>query len=461
MLVWKTQTLNINVASLRYRCLLPLRYLARRGISSKIYDGADTVELIPQTSAIVFVKSFHPLDVETCERAYQQGIPIILDLCDNIFVDGYGVDSDYSPAQNFQLMAKRATAIVTTGPAMQAEVENALGLNGSGDDRPFVVTIPDGSEAIDDIHFAFRRTKNKRILRCITQLLAMVQRSYKQGKRKLKGLRYRIKRKVSQRLQRHYGLFERLPVPLDLKPIHNETAIDNKPVQKITIQATTIQETAIQATAQGPISQKAHKKQKNQSILCWPRPWPTAPGLQTVLWFGNHGAGYGNFGMLDILSVADALAAVNKSCPLRLVVVSNHRNKYELHIAPLPFATDYLPWHPRKIYSYIASSNVVIIPNSRSAFSICKSANRAVLSLSQGTPVIASHTPALDMLQGCVWLNDWESGLRAYLMNPEVAQTHVAQAQEVIAQKLSGDAIAQAWINLLNSLSLNHISNPL
>lgn len=359
MLVWKTQTLKVTVASLRYRCLLPLRYLAQQGMRSTICAGSQRVRLTPHTYAIIFVKSFREDDVKTCERAYQLNVPIILDLCDNIFIDEYAADNDYAPDQNFRLMAQRAAAIVTTGSALKAEVEKVLATLNL---QRLVVVIPDGNESLEDVDFAFRATRWQRLL-------------------------------MAQAM--------------------------------------------------------------NQVEMSWLKPWnKAAPDVKTVLWFGNHGAKYGNFGMLDILDVADALEALSQRQLLRLRVVSNSYEKYSTYIAPLPFESDYLPWHPRKIYDYIRASDVVIIPNSQSAFSICKSANRAVLALSQGTPVVASRTPALEMFAECIWLDDWAKGLQSYLQQPDVAQAHVDQAQRVIEQKLSGEAIAQQWLSLIS-----HINN--
>ena len=72
-----------------------------------------------------------------------------------------------------------------------------------------------------------------------------------------------------------------------------------------------------------------------------------------------------------------------------------------------------------------------------------------MLTLSQGTPVVASRTPALNLFAECVWLDDWETGLRTYLLSPDVGTAHVAQAQQLIAQHLSGEVIARQWQSLL------------
>jgi len=429
MLVWKTQTLDINVASLRYRALLPLRYLKALGVSSEVYGGKDPVKFTPQTQALIFVKSFHHRDVATCKRAYAQGVPIILDLCDNIFIEGYGTGSDHSPAENFLKMAEMAIAIVATGTEMKAEIEAAIS-SSSGAHSPLIVAIPDGSESLDDIRLAARAFSRERPLNHRLK-------SFLKGPLKGPIKYFRAKQLVT---------FIQEPKPL-------KQAIKNLVKRKVlgkSQEPAKSKTSPPQAAKKSP--QKASKKGTQPTPL-QPEPWPPAPGVKTVLWFGNHGAKYGNFGMLNVLDVAPALEALSQECALRLLVVSNHRKKYETHVAPLPFQTNYLPWHPREIYSYIRKSDVVVVPNSQSRYSICKSANRTVLALSQETPVVASETPALEMLSGCVWLDDWESGLREYLLHPQTAQAHVKQAQQIIEQNLSGKVIAQEWMALLNQIA--------
>lgn len=432
MLIWKAQTVNVNIASLRYRCLFPLRYLNQLGIESIVCSNQEPLEVSAKTEAIIFVKSFRDQDVITCERAYQLGVPVILDLCDNIFIDGYAPNSCYVPAQNFRVMARRATAIVTTGEALKAAVEDFL--------RPlvgevYVVAIPDGSETLDDIDYSVRMTQWRRLEGWVRQ------KAKQKTIEKQRGFNAILSACSQQknRAQRWFNRFSDLLVSHKSEPlIESEQLIASSSVAQL--ESTT------------EICKKS-KKATSQPIPLVPDPWPkAAKGVKTVLWFGNHGAKYGNFGMLNILDVAPALHVISQLLPLRLVVVSNSREKYEQHIEPLPFETTYLRWHPRKMYEYIRASDVVIVPNSQSAFSICKSANRAVLALSQGTPVVASHTPALDLLSECIWLDDWEAGLREYLLNPSVVKAHLATAQQVIEANFSGEVIAQKWLKLLNQV---------
>ena len=443
MLIWKTQTLDANLASLRYRCLLPFKYLARKGISQHIYGGTDPVKLTANTDAIVFVKSFRDEDVETCDRAAQLGVPIILDLCDNIFIPDYAADSRYVPADNFRQMAQKASAIVATGTTLKAAIETAIApLN-----TP-VVVIPDGCETQADLSNAFRITwwmwlrnqASKMVSRrslsiyqiCRKQIHRLIhqiyqKQIYQKAKRRVKNGVVRLKIQVKQNMGKQEV------IQPHKQSVASKPSADNQTTGRIIVQPTPI----------------------------FPQRWPKAqPGTKTILWFGNHGAKYGSFGMSSILQVAPAIEQLSRELPLRLVVVSNSQTKYERYIEPLPFETLYLRWHPQKSYDYIRASDVVIVPNSQSIFSICKSANRVVLALSQGTPVVASRTPSLDLLQDCVVLDDWYLGLRQYLIHPAIAQAHVAAAQRAIAQNFSGDKIAQQWLALIENISNAESRHP-
>ncbi len=482
MLVWKTQTLNIDVASLRYRCLFPLRYLTQLGISSVIYSGTDTIKFTADIQAIIFVKTFQSEDIKACEQAYQLGVPVILDLCDNIFIKDYAQDCKFVPSVNFLKMAQYATAIVTTGSAMKLAIEQAIADSNRPQTRSFaqalpVVIIPDGNESLSDIKYAFSATWQQRMVKKLLRAVAKIERLARrlrplQKLKSLQKIRRRLQNKIKQshrqigpksktafyqlkgkagNVLRRYGLRKPLAVPPSIHPpVPVEQSVKKKEPTKVSLQS------PCQAvTSSANRLSKLSDKSRPEPPPAWPQRWPQATEMKTVLWFGNYGAKHGNFGMLNILDVAAALETLSQECPLRLMVVSNNRGRYEQSIAPLPFNTHYLRWHPRKIYDYIRASDVVIVPNSQSVFSICKSANRTVLALSQGTPVVASYTPALDMLSECIWLDAWEAGLRDYLQHPEKGKSHVAIAQQIIAQHLSGETIARQWLSLLEEVAFS------
>lgn len=369
------------------------------------------------------MKSFTDGDVQTCKEAVDQGIPVILDLCDNIFIDEYaeGRNLSYSPRENFRTMARMGSAVVTTGPALKQAIENFV------EGTPPVRIIPDGCETLDDMHYALTLGNWQRSLAILRHSprgfwhlgLAQMQRFPKV-------LTHSLKRQVLQ--IRH---------PAAQTMAREAAAIDPK--------------LSPPRSAPGAPAFPGHAA--GASL-------PSEQSRKTVLWFGNHGTSYGQVGMATILEVCPALYQLNQHIPLRLRIVSNSYRKYLQLIEPLPFPTDYIEWHPTEVYHHIATSDVVIIPNSKSPFSICKSANRAVLALSLGVPVVATNTPALHPLGDCILVDDWDQGLGQYLNQPELVDRHIHQAQAVIESTYSGPVIAQQWITLLDELQHHRYGQP-
>jgi hypothetical protein len=134
---------------------------------------------------------------------------------------------------------------------------------------------------------------------------------------------------------------------------------------------------------------------------------------------------------------------------IRLVVVSNDRQGYEKLVQPLGIETQYVEWNSETIWSDIQASAVAIIPNSRDPIAICKSANRAVLALSLGVPVVASRTPAMEVLEGCVCFDDWVEGLYRYLTDPALVQDHLMRARIVLQREFGPDRIGRQWQDVL------------
>ena len=431
MLIWKTNTSSARTASYRYRCLFPAQHLAKLGYPSVIYGRAERVYCSPQATALVFMKSFTNEDVDTCRTAVNKGIPVILDLCDNIFIDEYaeGRNLDYSPRENFWAMATMSSAVVTTGPALQQAVKDFVA------NPPPVWVIPDGCETLEDVHHALAMGDWQRRLDILrysprgfgSVLESQAGRFIKSLTRSLKRQRSRILRLVGRVRGIWYAVLANGKNPSTI----SYPAAPDAPGLAIS--------TPDIANGDGPSSSEARK---------------------TVLWFGNHGTSYGQVGMENILEVSPALHDLNSSIPLRLRIVSNSYDKYLKLIEPLPFPTEYTEWHPTGVYHHIATSDVVIIPNSKSPFSICKSANRAILALSMGVPVVATATPALQPFHGCIMVDDWGSGLQQYLSQPDLVERHIQQAQAMIESTYGGTAIARQWIHLLNKLQRHRHGQP-
>jgi hypothetical protein len=126
-IVWKLKKANPAVASVRYRCLMPILADAQLYRQSVIVEGDRSVSL-DGVAALVFVKTFYRSDVALAQQAAQRGIPIWFDLCDNIFSAGYGGNTVAGDAIRaaFIAIAKLATGIVTNGAGLSQVLREHL-----------------------------------------------------------------------------------------------------------------------------------------------------------------------------------------------------------------------------------------------------------------------------------------------------------------------------------------------
>ena len=83
---WKVAKLSLNVASVRYRALLPVLALQEAGKNCHVFADYDACNL-DGLSLLVIVKGLIPNDLELARKAHERGIPLVLDLCDCIFVE--------------------------------------------------------------------------------------------------------------------------------------------------------------------------------------------------------------------------------------------------------------------------------------------------------------------------------------------------------------------------------------
>ena len=410
---WKISSPAINVASVRYRCLLPILALRSASIDAHIFSKPRS-ENLDGLACLVFVKSFTSEDYLLALQASQRAIPIVLDLCDNIFIDGYGRKQPggptTSPGSVFLQMANLAAMIVVPTEHLAEIVRRRVASSCS------VVVIPDGIETepgLAHMTLLLEQTRQEdrltglqkwqaratwlrdRLLLLKTVeprlfVIPLVLQQIKKSRRKIRGLLQGLKRAVIQRR---------------VKP------------QVV------------------PVTMQEELLRKN--------------GLQSIVWFGYHGANHARFGMLDLLAIRGDLEAVSLEYPIELVVVSNNRKKFDEYIQPFKLSTRYVEWSPEALSNELSNASVAVLPNSLDDFSICKSPNRAVLALLSGVPVVATATPALKELASCIVLDDFVGGMKSYLGDPELRLADVNAGQSLI-QMLYGDAcIRNHWLHVI------------
>jgi glycosyltransferase involved in cell wall biosynthesis len=396
LLIWKLHTLDHRIASVRYRALLPMLTLGRKNITSRFYRTLDSslgIRQLRGAHALILVKSCTVKDLILAQRAHELGVPIILDLCDNIFVPNYTDKYPIPPCEVFDVMARYADVITTTGPALAEVIGQRI-----RKEIPIVI-VPDGIET---------------------------ERSAREGRKLLR--RARIADLVLKATSPWY-LFHIAPRAVRAKLYR-------------TIQGGRHWTCDLMGNLTSLVRRRYATTDESsdgrvQSV-------DRMPALKTLIWFGNAGGEYGRFGLSDIVDIAAPLSRAFQKVPFQLVVVSNSREAYQRTIAPLPFPSRYVEWNPQTIYGLIRASDVVLIPNSMDDFARCKSANRALMALSLNVPVVATLTPAMEAFRGCTFLNNWEDGIVQYLTDSKLVSDHLQKA-EAVMKNFSDDAIAERW----------------
>ncbi len=383
-------------------------------------------------NVLVIVKSFTADDICLVQEAGARGIPVVFDLCDNIFIDGYGKKEGCSVVGMFLSIANYATAIVTTTEPLADEIRRYVGAH-----VPVYIAL-DGIETESLTEAVRRRLLTVRPSISISQL------------RKLTGLADKLIRKLKLLQSASFtGLMRRLAEHCRKflhwrywakKLYRRYDSFRNRwHARTMGTQAIALNE------ATPPIigSIPADVVFESRGVI------PSGDRVRRILWFGNHGAPHARFGMLDLLEVREALESIATEFSVELVVVSNNLKKYRQYILPMAISSHYAEWSAVAMAQHLSEADIVVIPNTCDPFSICKSANRSVLALLHGVPVVATRTPALMPLSECCELDDFQTGLRHYLANPEHARRHVERGQKLIAELYGQPLIGAAWLSIL------------
>lgn len=441
MIAWKLASNDPRLASSRYRCLIPVLYLRLRGIVSVIYAADEPVDFFDKLEAIVFVKSFSMHDVIQARIAQRLQIPIILDLCDNIFaLSMKGARKEF--VSGFKEMAKLADYIVVPSHYLMTVVLREIEF-----EKSRVTIIPDGVETEADSKTSFSLMRGRRF-RMLKERHVLWTLRYA-----VVWLANRLTRVVLL-IVRHVVWFASL-----LEDIANHVIPKSFPMKWFHIMFNAIMSSIYMRDspvwAAEELVWKNLKKDSEQSSnavtpVCLDSLPTRCKEHGYVLWFGNSGSP-GVFGITDLVGIAPELEAAWKNRPFTLVVVSDNEAMYDTYIKTLPIPSLYYEWTIESLPSRIRSSSLVLLPNAMNEFSLAKSANRAILALYHGAPVVATSTPALGVFRDCIILDDWMRGIDLYLSDRSLGERHVEKGRQIIASKFSGQVIAEQWKGLLNA----------
>jgi hypothetical protein len=512
IVVWKMNVANPRYASVRYRCLMPMMDLYKTGIQSIVMEKDDDIVDFDRVSALIFMKAFTMHDVDLARRAKSANVPVFFDICDNIFIEEYGGDLNQEVQRNFLSISELATGIVTTGPAMveqlRKELPNGLPIWIVPDqvelqsvttrllERPTWDADPYGirvrKQNVDPVFgrlllglrrlpFLSGHAKHllhmRRLLAGIiapTKLywfnglvsvsLSVVMRVVglaRQGKiRNLSGMLWRRGSRSSVKAYRllvkaaRWSTIGGISARLLQQASWRLRSFSFSFLRRIYwLLPGRLRNTFIGRSLRDPQSLVAGFRRGLASAARGLG--LSADGVEevsprkTVIWFGHHGSNHGRYGLIVLADLIPQLKAIDRQIPIRLLVVSDDQKKFERLFAGIGFPAEFRQWNPLRIFDDIRSADVCLVPNSKDLFSITKSANRAVLALSLGVPVVATRVPSTEPLEGSVIFDDWVGGVLHYLSDREAVNTHLITAAQIIEKEYSGRAIGQIWSRIL------------
>ena len=141
-IIWVIRKKNLLIASVRYRAFLPALGMSRAVENIVVHKHFP--ENFDNTKAVVISKSFSEKSIKFAYKAHSKKIPVILDLCDNIFIDGYSDGFEDLKIENaFKELLPLAAKIIVTTEVLKQRILEVFPKLLTGED---IVIVPDGIE---------------------------------------------------------------------------------------------------------------------------------------------------------------------------------------------------------------------------------------------------------------------------------------------------------------------------
>src|SRR4051812_22335932 len=87
-ILWKVSRLDVTWPSVRVRAMTPALLMRRHGYDVELSDIGWSEPNIRAADIVVINKSFAASDLELARRAKSLGKPLVIDLCDDVFMEG-------------------------------------------------------------------------------------------------------------------------------------------------------------------------------------------------------------------------------------------------------------------------------------------------------------------------------------------------------------------------------------
>lgn len=418
-IAWKLSRLTSNVASVRYRCLLPAKFLENHGVQSTFFQSSDAIDF-SCFDAIVFVKCFTEYDYHLAQKAQASGVKVFLDICDNLFFVNHETKKYSFQYKFFLKMAEIADKVFCPTEELKSVLAQKLPV-------AKICVLPD---PIEEKHHSYEFAQ--KIPRFYFS------RIFHSGRLAIPLLYFLRLTKVASFRLRVRPLVMRV---VDLLFAAIDTMIGL---------LTSILARLIVWTLPGSVAH-AFRSETSESGGAKKIRWVDEKDLKkpVIGWFGNSGTA-GIFGLSDLQLLDQDLQKLCQQRQATLLVVSDSPAQME-SLSHLALNVCFVKWDATTIYDAIDKMDVVVLPNRKNEFSICKSPNRAVFSLLLGKPVVLTSNQSNEFLgENVQRAEDWFSAVSEYLDNPQKVTNHVEGSRRLIFQTLAPEILGQKWFDQLS-----------
>ncbi|TBD19910.1 hypothetical protein [Rhizobium ruizarguesonis] len=418
-IAWVSADISSNVASFRYRSLYPSFALADNGFQNAYFSIQDAkIERLKEYDVVIFVKTVnHVLTTIMRELSERYGRKVFLDLCDYVTHPKYGDSSGDLRRDIILSQAPYIDAIVVPTEQLRKVLSVSL-----WDSIPIVV-IPDQAESSALI----ARTRVFSVEKVRTYSLAEL-RQFVRPRTRLIGLKSKMGR-MQQQARESFLSFWMLVAELSRAPRKLPARLHDR-----------LRSYWATRPRRATVGRNKMPVDRARASGC--------NGGKKLIWFGNAGSDSFQSGIQTLTLIASDLIRLAQTVDFELVVMSNRSDAYKTLIEPLPFQSRFEFWSQEGCFEAVRASDAFLMPQIEDEFSACKSANRALLALNCGTPVIASRLLSLEPLKDCIVTDDWEGGFRRYLLDEAATKADLEKARSIIENEFSPEATGRKWLEL-------------
>lgn len=179
--------------------------------------------------------------------------------------------------------------------------------------------------------------------------------------------------------------------------------------------------------------------------------WLSRKPLRLV-WFGNAGSAHEGFGLPDLERILPDLNRCSRRVRLSLTVLSNNKKLGQKILGGAEFPTEYREWHYKEFPEIFAGQDLCLIPITGNAFTDCKTANRIMLALAYGMPVVTDFIPSYEPFRPFAAEANWEKSVAGHARRPGRLLAAAAAGRHWLLRNRTPAQVCGQWVAALVKL---------